>query len=460
MMKEARFYLTILMHRLPLILLIAVLTTGAAVLYALSLPRSYTSSARLLVEAPQVTEGLSSSTVSTTPLALMNMVQQKIMARDNLVAMARRQDLIPAEDLSDQQIAQMVAAAVSMRSVGASTGDTNVITTITVNGDGAEKAAAVAQDIVDQVIGESTRQRTAVASGTMTFIQAEVDRLGAELDRRGQEIIEFQGANAASLPDGLVYRESRRAALRTDLASARLSLETLESQERSIMAIAQSGTDGGTLQTQLDEVRADLSQARLVFSESNPRVTRLVAREAQITEQMQAAGAAEATAMPEGTGNALADLQLADLSRRRIALQDQIPAIQQEIETLTAAIDATPANASALAVMGRELDAAQIRYNEARARLELAQSGERLELSDQAQRVTVLETPTVPAWPSKPARKLIAAAGLAGGIGLAFALVVLLELLSGRVRRSGDLVNALDITPIVTVPLLPKRARG
>jgi len=226
------------------------------------------------------------------------------------------------------------------------------------------------------------------------------------------------------------------------------------------MAIAQSGTDGGTLQTQLDEVRADLSQARLVFSESNPRVTRLVAREAQITEQMQAAGAAEATAMPEGTGNALADLQLADLSRRRIALQDQIPAIQQEIETLTAAIDATPANASALAVMGRELDAAQIRYNEARARLELAQSGERLELSDQAQRVTVLETPTVPAWPSKPARKLIAAAGLAGGIGLAFALVVLLELLSGRVRRSGDLVNALDITPIVTVPLLPKRARG
>lgn len=461
MMSDIRFYLTILMRRLPLIIAIVVLATGAAVFYALSLPRSYTSTARLLAEAPQVTEGLSSSTIRTTPLAMMNMVQQKVMARDSLIALAERHGMTFPAGLPDDVKATIVGASISFRNSGGGVGDTNVVTTVSVNSGEAAKAAAVAQDLIDQITAESTRQRTTVASGTLSFIQAEVARLSNELDQRSQAIMDFQSKNAGALPDGLAYRESRRAQLRTDIATAQADLESMRGQEQTIRAIAQNGADSGALQTQLEEVRAELSSARLVYSATNPRVTRLEAQEAQIEERIRsAAQASSASDQPEGTGNALADMQLTDLAQRRATVEARIPALQREIDELSAAIDATPANASALATLQRELDAAQTRYDEARARLVLAQNGERLEMSDQAQRITVLEAPSVPAWPTKPNRKLVVAAGFAGGLGLAGALVVLMELLGSRVRRSSDLVKALDITPIVTVPMLPAKARG
>lgn len=461
MMSDIRFYLLILLRRLPLVILIVTLTTGAAILYAMSLPRSYTSSARLLVEAPQVTEGLSSSTVGTAPMTMMNLVQQKVMARDSLIALAERQDLGPFPGLTEPEIARIVGSSITIRNASPSLGELNVLTSVSVDASTAQQAAAVAQDVVDQIVHESARQRTSVASGTLSFITTEVERLAAELDQRSQAIIDFQSAHADALPSGLGYREGRRAALETDLAAATAELQGMADQERNIRAIAMGGTDGGILQTQLEELRTELAAARLVFSETNPRVTRLVAREAQLVEQMGAAAeTAPSDASSDSTGNALADMQLADLNRRRAALEERVPALRAELADLTRAIDATPANASALAVLERELDAAQTRYAEARDRLVLAQNGERLELSDQTQRITVLEAPTVPAWPSKPSRKLIAAAGMAAGLGLSFGLLVLLELMGGRVRRSSDLAQALDITPIVTIPRLPKTARG
>jgi len=67
-------------------------------------------------------------------------------------------------------------------------------------------------------------------------------------------------------------------------------------------------------------------------------------------------------------------------------------------------------------------------------------------------RITVLEAASVPNEPSSPNRKQIAALGVLLGLGLAGGLFFLLELLNQVIRRPIDIVKALDITPLATLP--------
>jgi hypothetical protein len=84
--------------------------------------------------------------------------------------------------------------------------------------------------------------------------------------------------------------------------------------------------------------------------------------------------------------------------------------------------------------------------------------GERIELTSKGQRISVLRQAVVPREPTSPNRPLIAAAGLAAGLGLSGALVVLLELLNRTVRRPADLTRALQISPLGTLPYIATSA--
>jgi len=58
----------------------------------------------------------------------------------------------------------------------------------------------------------------------------------------------------------------------------------------------------------------------------------------------------------------------------------------------------------------------------------------------------------VPDEPSSPNRKQIAALSVLVGLGLAGGFFFLLELLNQVIRRPVDIVRALDITPLATLP--------
>ena len=63
MRPEVAFYLRLLWRRLPVMLLLLLVCTAVGVVLAIRLPAIYATSARLLVEAPQISEDLAQSTV-------------------------------------------------------------------------------------------------------------------------------------------------------------------------------------------------------------------------------------------------------------------------------------------------------------------------------------------------------------------------------------------------------------
>jgi hypothetical protein len=96
-------------------------------------------------------------------------------------------------------------------------------------------------------------------------------------------------------------------------------------------------------------------------------------------------------------------------------------------------------------------------YNAAVNSLAAARTGERIEVLSKGERISILSQATPPDQPIRPNRKKIAAMGVAAGIGLSLALIVLLETLNRSIRRPSELTSKLGIVPLVTIPYLPSR---
>ncbi|MFO4987329.1 hypothetical protein RCK87_26655, partial [Salmonella enterica subsp. enterica serovar 1,4,[5],12:i:-] len=79
-----------------------------------------------------------------------------------------------------------------------------------------------------------------------------------------------------------------------------------------------------------------------------------------------------------------------------------------------------------LSGLERELTSLQEQYKAAVASRSQAQTGERIEVLSKGERFSLIEQPILPTRPARPARKLIAAAGLVGGVGAGVVLVFLM----------------------------------
>jgi len=203
----------------------------------------------------------------------------------------------------------------------------------------------------------------------------------------------------------------------------------------------------------LQNLEGELSVARSTLSDTNPRVRNLKAQVDALTAQIEASGVAESeTQAPISAQETALDISLAEIDSRTKALEQEIQEANAELAELRISIERTPANGIILAGMEREQENIQSLYNGSVARLAAARMSSRVEAASKGERISVLEAASVPDEPSSPNRKQIAALGVLLGLGLAGGLFFLLELLNQVIRRPVDIVKALDITPLATLP--------
>ena len=78
------------MRRLPVMMLFVLVCSSLGVITALKLPETWSTSARLLVEEPQIPDNMVRSTVQTDVVEQLDVIQQKLMTRANLIDIANR----------------------------------------------------------------------------------------------------------------------------------------------------------------------------------------------------------------------------------------------------------------------------------------------------------------------------------------------------------------------------------
>lgn len=456
MTLDLRFYLSLILRRLPVLVALIFIATVAGILYAVSLPPVYRAQAKLLIENPQIPDELAASTMVSTADEILLAIQQRIMTRDNILAIAARHNLYSgAEQPSEEQKLKEVGGRVSVY-MPANQGNTGVLIASFAASE-PELSAVITNEIADQILQWNTELRTEASGNTLEFFEQEVRRLTEELAQQNAEIIEFEQKNREALPESLEYRRTRQATQQERLLQVARELASLRDRRDRLTELydrtgqlVTSGQDRTPEQVRLEAARQELASALVVLSPTNPRVKTLqnevAALEEAVKAQLDTTGGGQLSAF---------EVQMLDIDGQISYLAEQKTLLDKDLTALEASIEATPANSIRLAELQSNYETLRVQYEEAVTSLSAARMGDRIVVTDRGQRITIIERAVPPAFRAEPNRKRITIASFGAGVILSGALLLLMEVLNRTVRRPSELTRVLGVPPFGTIAYLP-----
>lgn len=465
--------IAILRRRWLLLVLPIVIGAPIALGVAAMLPPVYRATARILVESQQISQDLVRSTVGQSAEERIQLIQQRLLTRRNLLDIAAQHAVFANQPgLSSSEIVARMREASAIQGQLSRTGrGGSPVTSVSIafSAENPVVAARVANEFVSRILAGNIEARSARATGTLEFFDREVARLAAELDAQAVRIARFKNENQASLPNSLSFRQTQLASLNDRVFTRDAQRLTLEQQRRQLQQALDTGVfadiPGQSLSREAQEVRRlqrVLVEQRAILAETHPSVRQLTARIAAL--ERVAADATPGAVARDGDEIGVAPApvdrmaevrdSLEEVTRRIALLNDQEAADLRTIQRLEESIAATPATELALTALEREYQNLQVQYRDAVLKRAQAETGERLEAGQQAERFEVIEQAVTPEQPIAPNRRMIAVAGVAGSGALGVALMALAELLNRSIRTSRDMVRQLDMRPIVSIPYI------
>lgn len=472
-MPDIRFYLSLFFRKIHYFLLFTALGAVIGITLAVVLPPSYWASARLLVESEQIPDELAASTVQTAATEQLQIIEQRIMTRANLLEMANRLNIyrpIPGQPVLDLRPDEKVADLRRRISISVSGGNDRrnqspqaTIVNVGFSAGSAQLAAQVVNEVVSLILEENVRMRTGVSGQTLEFFQQDVNRLEEELSQKGAQILQFQRSNQGALPDSLDFRRSQLAAAQERLIQVEREQVALSDRRQGLVNLYES-TGRTTLpgsgqetaeEAQLRRLKEQYATSVAVMSMENPRI-RVMQSQIDALEEIVAQQAAERSGQLGANGEMLSpyEIQLADLDNQLEFLEARQAQIEGEIAALQETIEATPANTIALQTMQRDYENIRRQYDQAVSNRARAETGDIIESLSKGQRISVIEQAIAPEEPSSPDRPKLVVAGIGGGMMLGLGLIALLEFLNSAVRRPVDITSKLDIVPFATLSFI------
>ncbi len=221
--------LSALKRRALLIFLVTVLGSAASVWLALNQIKVYEATAVVQIEEGQVPDSLAGASAQNQDAARqVRLIEQRLMSRDNLVALMQEHELFTADpSMSMGQRLFQMREAVRIEEIRANTPSYAAQQEmpsglrIRVALPDAQKAADIANQMMYQVINQSRDRSLSNARETLAFFESEAERVETEIEAMEATIATFKRDNAEARPSGI-------SALRTQLNTLEESQLTLE----------------------------------------------------------------------------------------------------------------------------------------------------------------------------------------------------------------------------------------
>lgn len=440
----------ILWQRRWFIIVPAVLLALAGLVAAFALPRTYRSSAVLLVESQDL-PGSNDGSQQEDPIdRRIAKIRQQILSRPDLVDLIQTYDLYnassrrrPLSSLVDEMRKATVISAVDadiQRSQRANSG--SIAFSLTFDYKQPAQAQVVAQTFVDRLMKLDQTSTRDQAETSVNFLQDQEQNLQAQVNQLEGQINRIAGINGAALSSagvgiistGSVDYSTQIAALQRENASLQSQTSTAVERDPNVVAA----------ETQLAAVKS-------VYSDDHPDVklaeNRLAAVRANAKNFQQKGVSSLIKQQIEANNTAIARLSSqGSLERSRAAAmaaaQSRGPVIAQQVSQLQARADAVRANL------------AKVQSN-----LLTARSMSKLVDQQRGERLTLIEPPVTPDKPSSPNRPLLIAGGIGGGLALGFVLAMLVEFIYRPIRSVGQLTGVVGEPPLAVVPTLSVKGR-
>ncbi len=446
---------------------------------SLLLPERYTSTTLVLVEQPKVPSSLVQSTVTDSLNERLNTMQQQILSRTKLQPMIEqfglyKQDVankVPMEDLVAKMRKGITVTPV--KTIATTKQGEVPGFTISFESENPRTAQLICTEITSLFIKENLELRTQRAESTTEFLQKQVEDAKRKLDEKDQRVAEFKRRYLGQLPgqegvnsnilNGLTAQLEAVNQLLTRTHQDRTYVESLLAQQITQWEASQQGNNPQTLETQLAALQNQLITMEARYTPDHPDVTKLKADIAQLKKKIEEANATAKDKPADKDKTATAKLneppQIQQL-RNQIHQYDQTlkektrdqERMQDQIKVFRARVEGAPLVEQAYNEILRDYTTAQQFYDDLLKRRGTSQVAEDLERQQQSEQFRVMDPPNLPMKPTFPNRLLFAAGGLAGGLGIGFALALLLELKDKSIRNEADVEALLQLPTLALVP--------
>ena len=420
---------------------IAFLVVGTVAAFAL--PRSYRSTATLLVQSQDLPTTIVESPTSGAVEQRIARIREQVLSRGDLIQLIEQNDLYSDERRSKpmSKVIETMRHATTVGAlssdIGQQSGTQNSTIAIAMSFDYPDptKAQAVLQSFVSKFLSMDSEDVENQASLTVRFLQDQANKLQAQINELEGQLTGLKARNGAALA-------ATGAPPLIDTGSFSAQITSLQNENRQL--IAQSRRPAARNDS-LSAAEAALAAAQSVYSDTHPDVITAKARVAQLRRTQQSSGTDD-------------------------TLQEQIAANNDAIHQLMAQRDATLSRANAAmagqarapAIMEQAMQlenrATTLRnqYQQVSENLLKAQNSARMASEQRAERLSLVEPANLPDHPYSPNRLMLIAGSAAAGLGIGLLIALVLELLAKPVRSPRQ-IERLGLPMIGVVPLLTKK---
>lgn len=205
----------------------------ASVIYALTQPRVYETTAMVQILQPAVPAAHGASTATGATLQRLQIAEQRLMARDNLLQVIEKYNLYPGLSLSEKILRFRLATQLEKIQDPALRWRSDVSPTalmIRVSDGDPEMAAKIANEFVRILLAHSREISAAKVSEALGFFEGEKTRVGNEIAALDMKIASFKQKNAATMPVGLADLRAELVILNTSILESKRNIVSLRSE--------------------------------------------------------------------------------------------------------------------------------------------------------------------------------------------------------------------------------------
>jgi uncharacterized protein involved in exopolysaccharide biosynthesis len=182
------YYWELLKRRFFYFVIPFVIVASAGIAVALIWPPTYLAEGKILVQSQQIPTELVRSTVTSAAQERIQVIEQRLMTRDNLMAIIDKFQLFPGQRnlMSVTQLVEAMKKKTSIATVNQElsfsrrSDNPTMVFTVGFEDSDPSVAARVANELVTRILDEDIRDRTSRASDTTKFLSHEMERLQAE----------------------------------------------------------------------------------------------------------------------------------------------------------------------------------------------------------------------------------------------------------------------------------------
>ena len=459
-------YMAMLKRHTIVISIIIITVSLAALLVAALLPPTYEASGTILLVPQEISSALVPESVSDYADQKVEMVKQRVMTRDNLIAIIHKFHLYEkhGRPLPTSQAIDLFRQHISIDPIidpEAKANDRTIAFRVSFIGPYPNIVSDVDNELVTLFLNENAKVGLARANDATTFLGQQASNLQDQLDKVSKQVADFKMQNSNALPENKDVLMSSYQATESALQETARSYQTTQDEITNLeieLTAAKTGDVSNTNDSstasdpavELARLETEYSKLSAMYNENHPTMVMLRSKIATLKKTI---------ATDSGTSNMTGNPITAQIEAKIRAAQSQLSMMAQQEASLRGRLAAIehdllrePQVEQQLSAMQVNYDAIKKKYDDLRGKQSAAQETASLQEENKAERFELIDPPVMPDRPIKPNRIKIALAGILLSVAAAVGFTILLESSQQKVRGTAATTAIMRAPPLVVIP--------